>query len=47
MPEGLYERGILAWSEYQADLIRRLSRGEQVDDVDRLYAEALKICRAD
>ena len=30
-----------------ADLIRRLSRGEQVDDVDRLYAEALKICRAD
>lgn len=34
MPDGLYERDILAWSEHQADLIRRLSRGERVNDVD-------------
>jgi hypothetical protein len=34
MPDGLYERGVLAWSEHQADLLRRLGRGEQVNDVD-------------
>lgn len=34
MPDGLYERDILAWSEAQADLLRRLSRGERVNDVD-------------
>ena len=34
MPDGLYERDILVWSEHQADLIRRLGRGEPVNDVD-------------
>ena len=34
MPDGLYERDILAWSETQGDLLRRLSRGERVNDVD-------------
>jgi Domain of unknown function DUF29 len=34
MPDGLYERDILAWSEHQADLLRRLERGERVNDVD-------------
>ena len=34
MPDGLYERDILVWSEHQADLIRRLGRGERVNDVD-------------
>lgn len=34
MPDDLYERDVLAWSEHQADLIRRLARGERVNDVD-------------
>jgi hypothetical protein len=34
MPDGLYERDVLAWSEHQADLLRRLARGERVNDVD-------------
>jgi hypothetical protein len=34
MPDDLYERDILAWSEHQADLLRRLGRGERVNDVD-------------
>ncbi|PPQ39012.1 hypothetical protein CCS01_01630 [Rhodopila globiformis] len=34
MPDGLYERDILAWSENQADRLRRLARGEQVNDID-------------
>ncbi len=34
MPDGLYERDILACSEQQADLIRRLGKGERVNDVD-------------
>jgi hypothetical protein len=34
MPDGLYERDVLAWSEHQADLLRRLGRGERVNDVD-------------
>jgi hypothetical protein len=34
MPNGLYERDILSWSEHQADLLRRLARGERVNDVD-------------
>jgi hypothetical protein len=35
MPYGLYERGILSWSEHQADLLCRIARGERVNDVDR------------
>ena len=28
MPDGLYERGALAWAEHQAGLLRRLAAGE-------------------
>jgi hypothetical protein len=34
MPDGLYERDVLAWSRHQADLLRRVGRGERVNDVD-------------
>jgi hypothetical protein len=34
MPDSLYEQDILAWSNHQADLLRRLARGERVNDVD-------------
>ncbi len=34
MPDDLYERDILIWSEHQADLLRRLARGERVNGVD-------------
>jgi hypothetical protein len=34
MPDDLYERDILAWSQHQADLLRRLGRGERVNDAD-------------
>ncbi len=34
MPDSLYERDILSWSQHQADLLRRLARGERVNDVD-------------
>ncbi len=31
MPDGLYERDFLLWSEAQADLLRRLAAGELVN----------------
>jgi hypothetical protein len=34
MPDDLYDRDTLAWSERQADLLRRVARGERVNDVD-------------
>jgi hypothetical protein len=34
MSEDLYERDSLAWSERQAALLRRVARGERVNDVD-------------
>lgn len=34
MPDGLYDLDILSWSEQQADLLRRLARGEKVNGVD-------------
>jgi hypothetical protein len=34
MPDDLYDRDVLAWSEHQADRLRRLARGEHVNDVD-------------
>ena len=34
MPDDLYDRDVLAWSERQADLLRRLARGERVNDLD-------------
>lgn len=34
MPDDLYHRDVLVWSEQQAALLRRLARGERVNDVD-------------
>jgi len=34
MPDDLYARDALAWSERQAELLRRVARGERVNDVD-------------
>jgi hypothetical protein len=34
MPDDLYDRDALAWSERQAALLRRVARGEPVNDVD-------------
>jgi len=34
MPQDLYERDILAWAESQAALLRRVARGERVNDLD-------------
>jgi hypothetical protein len=34
MPDDLYERDILAWSDRQAALLRRVAKGERVNDVD-------------
>ena len=34
MPDDLYDHDILAWSQHQADLLRRVARGERVNEVD-------------
>jgi hypothetical protein len=34
MPDSLYEADVLAWSEHQAELLRRLGRGETVRGAD-------------
>jgi hypothetical protein len=34
MPDDLYDRDVLAWSEHQAALLRRVARGERVNEVD-------------
>jgi Domain of unknown function DUF29 len=34
MPDDLYDRDTLAWSEHQASLLRRVARVERVNDVD-------------
>jgi len=34
MPDDLYDRDVLAWSQHQADLLRRLGRGEGVNGID-------------
>lgn len=34
MPDDLYDRDILAWSQHQADLLRRVATGERVNDID-------------
>jgi hypothetical protein len=34
MPDDLYDHDILAWSEHQAGLLRRVARGERVNEVD-------------
>jgi hypothetical protein len=43
MPVDLYHRDVLAWSEHQADLLRRVGRGERVNDIDwDLVAEEIE-----
>ncbi len=32
MPDSLYEQDMLAWTEQQADMLRRLVAGEQVNE---------------
>jgi len=32
MPDGLYERDALAWSDQQADLLRRIAAGERLNE---------------
>ena len=34
MPDDLYDRDALAWSEHQASLLRRVARGERVNEMD-------------
>jgi len=34
MTDDLYDRDALAWSEHQAALLRRVARGERVNDID-------------
>jgi hypothetical protein len=34
MPDDLYHRDVLLWSEQQADLLRRIARGERVNGLD-------------
>nr|WP_294506067.1 DUF29 domain-containing protein [uncultured Rhodopila sp.] len=34
MPDDLYDRDVLAWSEHQVKLLRRAARGERVNDID-------------
>jgi hypothetical protein len=34
MPDGLYDRDIVAWSDQQADSLRRLAAGERPNDLD-------------
>lgn len=33
MPDGLYDRDVLLWSEEQAGLLRRLATGERLNDI--------------
>ena len=43
MPDDLYHRDVLAWSLHQADLLRRLGRGERVNDIDwEIVAEEIE-----
>ena len=34
VPDDLYDRDVLAWSEHQATLLRRAASGERVNDID-------------
>jgi hypothetical protein len=34
MPDDLYDHDILAWSEHQSSLLRRVARGERVNEID-------------
>jgi hypothetical protein len=56
MPDGLYERDVLAWSERQADLLRRLAAGERlneavdwpnvIDEVETVGRSELRSCES-
>ena len=56
MPDGLYEHDILAWSERQSELMRRLAAGERVNEavdwsnvIEELHdvgLSELKTCRS-
>lgn len=49
MPDGLYERDILVWSDQQAGLLRRLAAGERVNasiDWDNVIEELESVGRA-
>ncbi len=56
MPDGLYERDFLLWSEAQADLLRRLAAGERVnaaidwlnliDEVEDLGRSEVNACKS-
>jgi Domain of unknown function DUF29 len=37
MPDDLYDRDILAWSEHQVTLLRRAAGGERVNDIDWVH----------
>jgi hypothetical protein len=37
MPDGLYDRDIVAWSDQQAESLRRLMAGERPNDLDLLH----------
>ncbi len=50
MPDSLYDRDILSWSEQQAALLRRLARGERVNaavDWDNLIDEVETVGRTE
>jgi hypothetical protein len=56
MPDSLYETDALAWAEQQADLLRRLARGERlnetidwanvIEEVESLGLSELRACRS-
>ena len=56
MPDGLYERDALAWSERQADLLRRIAAGERlneavdwpnvIEEIQDVGRSALRSCRS-
>jgi len=37
MPDDLYDRDVLLWSQQNADLLRRLARGERVNGIDWVH----------
>lgn len=56
VPDDLYDRDVLIWSEQQADLLRRLAAGERVndavdwanliDEVESVGLSELRACRS-
>ncbi|MBV9653745.1 MAG: DUF29 family protein [Acetobacteraceae bacterium] len=56
MPDGLYERDVLAWGEQQAELLRRLASGERlnaavdwpnvIEEVQEVGLSELRACQS-